>query len=76
MILSELKRYIERTGTATRADIAKTFALTEDGVDAMLAIWIRKNVISRIEDTNRYRQVTRVRYTMNGVDALSLKVTL
>ncbi|WP_367986908.1 FeoC-like transcriptional regulator [Vibrio sp. NTOU-M3] len=76
MILSELKQYIADHGMATRVELAKKYALSEDGVDAMLAIWIRKNVISRTEDTNAQQKVTRVRYALNRNDALSLNVTL
>lgn len=42
MILNELKRYIEENGIVSRSAIAKKFSLSEDGVDAMLAVWIKK----------------------------------
>ncbi|NAW58765.1 MULTISPECIES: FeoC-like transcriptional regulator [unclassified Vibrio] len=76
MILSELKRYIEQQGSASRKELAKCFALSEDGVDAMLTVWIRKGIISRTIDTNRAEHVTRVRYSVNRPDGLSLTVKL
>lgn len=76
MILSELKRYIEQQGSASRKELAKRFALSEDGVDAMLTVWIRKGIISRTIDTNRSEHVTRVRYSVNRPDGLSLTVKL
>lgn len=51
MILNELKRYIEENGIVSRSAIAKKFSLSEDGVDAMLAVWIKKGVLSRTIDT-------------------------
>lgn len=76
MILSELKHYIEHNPGASRHDLAKKFALSEDGVDAMLAVWIRKGTISRMLDTNKSQQVTRVRYSLNRTDALSVTVRM
>lgn len=76
MILSELKHYIEHNPGVCRHELAKKFAISEDGVDAMLAVWIRKGTISRMLDTNKAEQVTRVRYLMNREDELSLTVTM
>ncbi|QTH10229.1 FeoC-like transcriptional regulator, partial [Vibrio fluvialis] len=52
MILTELKQAIEAQSGISRKELAKRFALSEDGVDAMLAVWIKKGVISRFIDTN------------------------
>ncbi|MGL5108816.1 MAG: FeoC-like transcriptional regulator [Vibrio ordalii] len=76
MILNELKRYIEENGIVNRSAIAKKFSLSEDGVDAMLAVWIRKGVLSRTIDTNKANRVTRVRYGLNRNNGLSLTVVL
>ncbi len=76
MILTELKAYIEAQGSASRAELAKKFALSEDGVDAMLAVWIKKGVLSRMIDTNKADKITRVRYSVNQADSLSLTVTM
>ena len=61
---------------ASRQEIAKKFSLSEDGVDAMLSVWIRKGTVSRMLDTNKSDQVTRVRYAMNRNDGLSVTVTM
>ncbi|GAB2665486.1 FeoC-like transcriptional regulator [Vibrio panuliri] len=76
MILTELKQYIDAQGSATRSELAKKFALSEDGVDAMLSVWIKKGVISRMIDTNKANKVTRIRYSVNQTDGLSLTVTM
>ncbi len=76
MILTELKSFIESHPGVSRHDIAKKFSISEDGVDAMLAVWIRKGSISRMLDTNKADQVTRVRYAMNGDNGLSVTVTM
>ncbi len=76
MILTELKQTIEAQGSVTRKELAKRFSMSEDGVDAMLAIWIKKGVISRLIDTNVAQYVTRVRYVMNKSGGLSVTVTM
>ncbi|MFC3025551.1 FeoC-like transcriptional regulator [Vibrio zhugei] len=76
MILFELKHYIESHRGCSRRDLAKEFAMSEDGVDAMLAVWIKKGAISRYEDTNVADHVVRVRYGINQADSLSVHVTM
>lgn len=76
MILTELKQVIEQQGSVTRKELAKRFSLSEDGVDAMLAVWIKKGMISRFIDTNAASYVTRVRYCLNRENSLSLTVTM
>ena len=76
MILTELKQAIEEQGSITRKELAKRFSVSEDGVDAMLAIWIKKGAISRLIDTNAAQHVTRVRYVINKQDGLSVTVTM
>jgi len=76
MILSELKRCIEQGGTVSRRELAKKFAMSEDGVDAMLSVWIKKGKISRLVDTNSSHNVTRIRYAKVNDDALALNVTM
>ncbi|OLQ85952.1 iron transporter FeoC [Vibrio ponticus] len=76
MILAELKQYIDAQGSASRQELAKQFALSEDGIDAMLSVWVKKGVISRMIDTNKADKVTRVRYSANQANALSLTVTM
>ncbi|MGF1910315.1 FeoC-like transcriptional regulator [Vibrio kasasachensis] len=76
MILAELKQHIDTQGSTSRSDLAKKFALSEDGVDAMLSVWVKKGVISRMIDTNRAEKITRIRYSSNKQDGLSLTVTM
>lgn len=76
MILAELKSYIEGKGSVSQTELAKTFALSADGVDAMLSVWIKKSVISRFIDTNQADKVIRVRYAVIPQSALSVTVTM
>ncbi|MCG9598149.1 FeoC-like transcriptional regulator [Vibrio sp. Isolate25] len=76
MILRELKQYIEQQGCVSQRELAKKFALSEDGVDAMLAVWVRKGQISRLVDTNKAHRVMRVRYSANCSDGIALTVTM
>ncbi|KGY12937.1 iron transporter FeoC [Vibrio tubiashii] len=76
MILSQLKQCIEQNSNISRRELAKQFAMSEDGVDAMLSVWIRKGKISRLVDTNEANHVTRIRYAVVKADALALNVTM
>lgn len=76
MILSELKSYIECHPGVTRVALAKHFALSEDGVDAMLQVWLNKGVISRTEDCDIQGQILGIRYHINQSGSLSLKVKM
>ena len=42
MILQELRSYIEQRGSVTRLQLAKQFKMSEDGVDAMLSVWLKR----------------------------------
>ncbi|WP_117233372.1 FeoC-like transcriptional regulator [Vibrio maerlii] len=76
MILTQLHQHIEQNGPVSQKDLATKFGLSEDGVDAMLEVWIKKGKISRLVDTNKQNQVTRIRYAVNRNDGLSLTVTM
>ncbi|KLV11272.1 MULTISPECIES: FeoC-like transcriptional regulator [Photobacterium] len=47
MILHQLKAYIEQHGRSSRKAMASHFAMSEDGVDAMLEVWVRKGKLGR-----------------------------
>ncbi|KGK13696.1 FeoC-like transcriptional regulator [Vibrio navarrensis] len=76
MILDELYQYIAAQGMVSRRDLAKHFGMSDDGVDAMLNVWIKKGKISRLVDTNQANHITRVRYTVTQKEGLSLTVTM
>lgn len=76
MILSDLKRYIDQRGSVSQRELAKQFQLSEDGVDAMLSVWIRKGAISRLVDTNADQHITRIRYARVNNNALAMTVTM
>ncbi|MCA0935604.1 FeoC-like transcriptional regulator [Vibrio alginolyticus] len=76
MILKELYQYIADNGTVSQSDLAKQFGMSEDGADAMLSVWINKGRITRLLDTNKAHDVTRIRYAATRQDGLSLTVTM
>jgi putative ferrous iron transport protein C len=76
MILADMKAYIEQHGSVSRSRLSQHFSLTEDGVDAMLDVWIKKGKMSRFIDTNAAGYITRVRYSLNQPDSLSLIVKM
>lgn len=47
MILQQLKQYIEQNGRSRRRDLAIHFGISEDGIDAMLDLWVRKGLIGK-----------------------------
>ena len=47
MILTKLKNHLVVNGKTQRAVLAKQFALSEDGVDAMLELWLQRNKVSK-----------------------------
>jgi len=62
VILSDLKTFIFEQGSATRKELAMKFSLSEDGVDAMLAVWVKKGVLSQMIDLDKSKTVRQVRY--------------
>ena len=50
--------------------------MSEDGVDVMLTVWVKKGKISRMIDTNKRGEITQVRYKRNEFDSLSMTVTM
>ena len=47
MILHQLKQYITDNGRVSRKQLSLHFGMSEDGVDAMLAVWVRKGTIGK-----------------------------
>ncbi|WP_413112060.1 FeoC-like transcriptional regulator [Thaumasiovibrio sp. DFM-14] len=47
MILRELRQYLEQNGRCERSHLAHRFALSHDGVDTMLEVWLRKGMVRR-----------------------------
>lgn len=47
MILQQLKAYLEARGKTRRSALAQHFGISEDGVDAMLEIWVQKGKLSK-----------------------------
>ncbi len=47
MILTQLKDHLVANGRTSRSALAQQFGLSADGVDAMLAIWIKKGKVSK-----------------------------
>ena len=49
MILRELGEYLEREGKVSRRDLARHFDTSEDAVEAMLGVWMRKGRVRKVE---------------------------
>ena len=76
MILTELKQYIASKTCVSRKELAREFGLSEDGVDAMMSVWVKKGSISRLVDTDQRDRVRRVRYTLVADNAIALTVSM
>lgn len=76
MILTKLRTAIEEKGNITRQELARRFSLSEDGIDAMLSVWIKKGVVSRQQYTNSEDAIVRVRYVINREGDLAVSVTM
>lgn len=74
MILNELRNYIEEQGSANRHTLAKKFALSQDGIDAMLALWVKKGKLSRIVDLDKHGEIWQVRYRSVKSSEISMTV--
>ncbi|MDA1381654.1 FeoC-like transcriptional regulator [Plesiomonas shigelloides subsp. oncorhynchi] len=49
MILQDLRDLLQKHGRMTRKDLARQLNSSEDGVDAMLQVWMRKGRVSKDE---------------------------
>ena len=76
MILKELYQYVADKGTVSQLELAKKFGMSEDGADAMLSVWLKKGKVTRLVDTDKAQNVSRVRYTVTKSHAISLTVTM
>lgn len=76
MILTRLKDHLVANGKTSRAALAKKFAISEDGIDAMLALWIAKGKVSTtISERPRLGQLNvDVWYRWNAESELSITV--
>ncbi len=76
MILQELYQFIADKGIVSQKQLAKEFGMSEDGADAMLGVWLKKGKITRLVDTDKAHNVSRVRYTVTKSDAIAMTVTM
>ncbi|MGF1739681.1 FeoC-like transcriptional regulator [Vibrio profundum] len=76
MILAQLQSYIKKHGTASRSELAKQFALSEDGVEAMMHIWVKRGQVTRLVDTSKSERVIGVRYCTGNASSIPLTVML
>lgn len=74
MILTELRSYISKQGSAARKELAKHFSLSEDGVDAMLEVWVQRGKLSRMVDLDKAGSVRQVRYRTVASNDIQLNV--
>jgi putative ferrous iron transport protein C len=50
MILRQLAETLEKQQRMTARDLAKTFDTTEDAIDAMLGVWMRKGKVKKVSE--------------------------
>ncbi|MDX2322024.1 MAG: FeoC-like transcriptional regulator [Moritella sp.] len=76
MILTRLKDHLVANGKTSRAELAKKFAISEDGIDAMLALWVAKGKVSTtVSERPRLGQVNcDVWYRWNDENELAITV--
>ncbi|WP_297481357.1 FeoC-like transcriptional regulator [uncultured Photobacterium sp.] len=78
MILQKLKQYITDNGRVSRKQLSLHFGMSEDGVDAMLAVWIRKGTIGKelvgCDSTQCCQTAKDVWYRCLAVNELSVTV--
>lgn len=55
MILTELKDYVIAHPQCSASELAKQFALSEDGIDAMLAAWVKRGKLKITVSESRGR---------------------
>lgn len=76
MILTQLKGHLVANGRTSRSALAKQFGLSADGVDAMLAIWIKKGKVSKALAFNasepRGQDASEVWYRWNNESELAI----
>ncbi|MDG3085897.1 FeoC-like transcriptional regulator [Vibrio hannami] len=76
MIVSDLKAYIEQHEGASRSTLAKHFALSEDGVEAMLEIWVKKGKLTRQFKKDKYGNTVEVMYRIVKPQDIPLDIVL
>lgn len=76
MILTQLLDYLAEFGPSTQSHLAGHFALSEDGVDAMMAVWINKGRVTRTINQSTSGQAAQVKYSLVKPGSLSVTVTI
>lgn len=72
MILLALKAYIEERQSASVSELARHFALSEDGVRAMMQVWERRGDLSVEYD----RDGRGLRYRFVGAEGIPVAMLL
>ncbi|OOE65855.1 hypothetical protein BZG72_10930 [Salinivibrio sp. PR6] len=47
MILQKLKASVSQAGVISRTDLANQYGISPDGIEAMMATWVKRGVIIR-----------------------------
>ena len=68
MILNDLKLYLQKNGSVSRDQLAEDFAISQDGIDAMLEIWVKKGQVNRQIDTKN----NQIHYRWKASDELQI----
>ncbi|MGL6316249.1 FeoC-like transcriptional regulator [Vibrio sp. WXL103] len=76
MILDQLLDHLIQFGPSTQSHLAQNFALSEDGVDAMMAVWIGKGRVTRTITQSFSERAPLVKYSLVQPGSLSMTVTI
>ncbi|RXJ74750.1 hypothetical protein CS022_00510 [Veronia nyctiphanis] len=52
MILFDLLKFVELNSGITKKDLADHFEVSEDGIDAMILIWMQKGLLKTVRSRN------------------------
>ncbi|PSW07468.1 FeoC-like transcriptional regulator [Photobacterium lipolyticum] len=78
MILQQLKQYIEQHGRSSRKNLATHFGMSEDGVEAMLDVWVRQGSVGKelvgCDSDNCFQSAKEVWYRCLHANELSVTV--
>lgn len=72
MILDTLKCYVIAHPYCTQRELANAFSLSEDGIDAMLSVWVKKGKVKIKQTKVNDKQERRYLWIENEEIALTL----
>ena len=72
MILTRLKDHLVANGRCSQRQLMQKFGISGDGVDAMLAVWVKKGKVSKSVTSGRNNEIVDVYYRWNQDNELAI----